>query len=392
MKYLVLLCDGMADRPVPELGNRTPMEAAKKPHMDALAAKSEIGLVKTVADGLKPGSDVANLSVMGYDPAECYTGRSPLEAASIGVPIGADDLTLRCNLVTLSDEEDYEARTMLDYSGRDISTPEAGILMARLQEALGTDEFVFYPGVAYRHCLLWKNGKQYLEAIKPLTPPHDITDQPIRGKLPNLRAAKQLGEIMRKSADILRGEKANSAWLWGEGTKPALQSFYTKTGLKGTVISAVDLLKGIAKLSGMDAPEVEGATAYLDTNFEGKADAAIAAWESGQDLVYLHIEAPDECGHRAEAENKVTAIELIDSRVLPQLLAYLEKQEPYRVLILPDHATPLALKTHTSEPVPYLLYKSDAPHASIAAFTEATAASTGVYIPHGPDLIKKLIA
>ena len=324
MKYLVMLCDGMADEPFESLNNKTPMELAKKDCMDFLASKGEVGTVKTVAEGLKPGSDVANLSVLGYEPAKYYSGRSPLEAASIGIDLKPDDVTLRCNLVTLSDEPNYEDKTMVDYCSDDISSAEAKILIEYIQEKLGNDEFKFYPGVSYRHCLVWSKGDP---TPGNLTPPHDITDRKIMEYIPSGRNVKKLYDLMVKSYDLLkdhpvnldrikRGKRpANSIWLWGEGTKPALDSFEKKFGKKGSMISAVDLLKGIAICAGMRSVDVEGATGYIDTNFEGKKDAAIEEFKSGQDFVYIHVEAPDECGHRGEAENKIKAIELIDSLI-----------------------------------------------------------------------------
>ncbi|MDR2525791.1 MAG: cofactor-independent phosphoglycerate mutase [Oscillospiraceae bacterium] len=395
MKHLVLLYDGMADLPCDALGGKTPMEAARKPLFDALGRDAEVGLVQTVAPGMKPGSDVANLSVLGYDPALYYTGRSPLEAASIGVEIGENDLTLRCNLVTLSAEEPYAAKTMLDYSGGDIGTAEAAELIAVVQAALGTEEFIFYPGVAYRHCLLWKGGRKHLTDLGTLTPPHDITGQPVTGQLPAGAAAAPLLRMMEQSAALLRVRRANSIWLWGEGTRPALPDFYKTFGKRGSIISAVDLLKGIGLLAGLRTPAVEGATGYIDTNYEGKARRAVAEFQAGQDFVYLHMEASDECGHRGEAANKVRAIELPDERVLPTVLEYLGHcGEAYAILILPDHPTPLVTRTHSRDAVPYMLYRSsDAGSGKgVAAVTEAAAAGTGNYIANGPDLIRRFFA
>ena len=307
MKYLVLLCDGMADYPVPELGNKTPMGASNTPNMDKLAEKSVIGLVKTVQDNMKPGSDVANLSVLGYDPQVYYTGRSPLEAGSIGIDMKDTDVSFRCNLVTLSDEANYEDKTILDYCADDISTEEAKELVEYLEKNLGNEEFKLYSGVSYRHCLIWNNGTM---EVGTLTPPHDITGKPIKEYIPTHPNAQKLYDLMVKSYDLLkdhpvnkareaRGLKpANSMWLWGEGVRASLTPFTEKYGLKGSMISAVDLLKGIGKFSGMNVVHVPGATGYMDTNFEGKAEAAIKEFENGQDLVYVHIEAPDECGHK----------------------------------------------------------------------------------------------
>lgn len=401
MKYLVLLCDGMADMPYESLGNKTPMELANKPLIDKLAKISEVGMCKTVADGLKPGSDVANLSVMGYDPMVCYTGRSPLEAASIGVDLKETDVALRCNIVTLSDEENYADKTMVDYCSGDISTKEAHEIIKTVDEKLGSDIYKFYGGVSYRHCLVVDNGTTDLGEM---TPPHDISGRVIGEYLSKSENAAPLIDLMKKSYDILKdhpvnlkrrekGEnEANSIWLWGEGRKPALENFYEKNGVKAAVISAVDLLKGIGICADMLTPEVEGATGYLDTNFEGKAEATIKAFKDGYDLVYLHIEAPDECGHRGEAENKVKAIEEIEKRAFTSIYDYLEKSgDDYRILIMPDHPTPLCTKTHSSAPVPYLLYDSRKKINGVDKLTEKTAESTGNFVEHGPDIMNKLL-
>ena len=401
MKYLVLLCDGMADTPNAALSGKTPMECADKPFMDKLAAVSEAGMCRTVAKGLKPGSDVANLSVMGYDPAVCYTGRSPLEAASIGVDLKPTDVALRCNIVTLSDSEPYESKTMVDYCSGDISTEEARLIIETVEKELGSDIYKFYSGVSYRHCLVVKNGTTDLGNM---TPPHDISGKVIGKYLSRSENAAELIGLMKKSYEILkdhpvniaRREKglheANSIWLWGEGRKPALENFKEKNGVSGCVVSAVDLLKGIGICAGMDTPEVEGATGYLDTNFEGKAKAGIDAFKNGTDLVYLHFEAPDECGHRGEPENKVKAVEYIDRRALKPMLEYLEGSgDDFRILIMPDHPTPLDTMTHSAEPVPYIIYDSRVKKNGIASFTEKNAASAGIFVEHGPDIMKKLL-
>lgn len=400
MKYVVLLCDGMADRPVDELGGLTPMEKAFKPNMNMLAKKSEVGLVKTVADGLKPGSDVANLSVLGYDPAVYYSGRSPLEAGSIGIDMKPTDVSLRCNLVTLSDEENYDDKTIIDYCAGDISTAEAKILVDSLKEVFDNDEFTLYAGVSYRHCLIWNNGTLDLGT---LTPPHDITGKPIKGHLPNHPNAKKLYEMMKKSYDVLknhplnleriaRGERpANSMWFWGEGVRKPLASFEEKFGLRGSMISAVDLLKGIGKFSGMNVVNVEGATGYLDTNFEGKAQAAIDELKNGSDFVYIHVEAPDECGHRHEIENKVKSIELIDKKILGPLLQALEEYDDYKIMILPDHPTPLSLRTHTNDPVPYMIYHKKGETAGVENLCEKSAEATGNYQAVGHKLIERFV-
>lgn len=393
MKYLVMLCDGMADEPNEALGNSTPMEKANKPCMDSLAAKAEVGIVKTVAEGLKPGSDVANLSVLGYEPAVYYSGRSPLEAASIGIDLKDTDVTLRCNLVTLSDEEDYEKKTILDYCADDISSEEAKILIEYIQEKLGNDVFRFYPGVSYRHCLVWSNGNPHPGV---LTPPHDITGKVITDYIPKGEAVDELYDLMKKSYDLLkdhpvnqariaRGKRpANSIWLWGEGTKPLLDNFSEKFGIKGSMISAVDLLKGIAICAGMNSVDVEGATGYLDTNFDGKCKAAVEEFKKGADLVYIHVEAPDECGHRGEIENKVKAIEMIDEHILAPVVEFLKDYDDFAVLVCPDHPTPLSIRTHTSTPVPYLIYDSkNEIDSGVKVFCEKEARETGNYIEKG---------
>lgn len=401
MKYLVLLCDGMADMPNKALSDKTPMECADKPYTDALAALSEAGMCRTVAEGLKPGSDVANLSVMGYDPKICYTGRSPLEAASIGVDLKPTDVALRCNIVTLSNEDDYEDKTMLGYCAGDISTEEARLIMETVEERLGGGRYEFYSGVSYRHCLVVKDGTTELGSM---TPPHDISGKVIGEYLSSSENAAPLIELMKKSYDILKNHpvnlerrkkglhEANSIWLWGEGRRPKLEDFRAKNGVSGCVVSAVDLLKGIGICAGMETPLVEGATGYIDTDFEGKAQAGIDAFKRGTDLVYLHFEAPDECGHRGEAQNKVKAIEYIDRRALKPMLDYLDScGDDYRILIMPDHPTPLETMTHSSEPVPYILFDSRVKKKGIASFTEKNAAQTGIFVEHGPDIMKKLL-
>lgn len=396
MKYVVVLYDGMADYPVPALGGKTPMMCAKKPNMDYLAQRSEVGLIKTVADGLKPGSDVANMSVMGFDPMKFYTGRSPLEAASIGIDMKPSDVSLRCNLVTLSeDDKPYEEKTIEDYCADDISTEEAEEIIKTIEEELGTDEFKFYSGVSYRHCLIWANGTTDLGTM---TAPHDITGKVITDYLSTAENAKPLIEMMKKSYDILKNHPvnlarkaqgkrpANSIWLWGEGTRPAMKSFEEIFGIKGSVVSAVDLIKGIGGCAKMEVAEVEGATGYLDTNFEGKANAALDLLERN-DLVYIHFEAPDECGHRNEPENKVKAIEMIDSRVLPILFDGLKKYDDYKIMILPDHPTPIVTRTHASDPVPYLIYHKNNEITGVDTINEETAKATGNYIDFGPNIM-----
>lgn len=400
MKYVVVLYDGMADYPVPALGGKTPMMQANKPNFDFLASKGEVGLVRTVAPGLKPGSDVANLSVLGYDPKDCYTGRSPLEAVSIGVNLLDDDITLRCNIVTLSDEENYEDKTMVDYSAGDISSAEAKEIIETVEEAFGNEKFRFYNGVSYRHCLVWHKGTTELGEM---TPPHDISGRKVGAYLSKSENAKELINMMKKSYDVLKNHPvnlkrisegkrpANSIWLWGEGKKPVLKAFEEEYGLKGSVISAVDLLKGIGLSAKMSVPDVEGATGYIDTNFEGKAHKAVEELENGCDLVYLHFEAPDECGHRNEPENKVKAIEMIDSRVLPILLKGLQKYDDYKIMILPDHPTPIVTMTHASDPVPYMIYHKKNEKNGVSTINEETAKETGKFIENGPTIMKYFI-
>lgn len=401
MKYLVVLCDGMADYPVNELEDKTPLEAAITHNMDKFAKNSMVGLIKTVDDGLKPGSDVANLSVLGYDPNKCYTGRSPLEAGSIGIDMKDTDVSLRCNLVTLSNDEKYEDKTILDYCADDISTKEANILVEFLADKLNNEEFKFYSGVSYRHCLIWNNGTL---DIGTLTPPHDITGKHIKNYIPSHSNAQKLYDLMKRSYELLKDhpvnlariEKglrpANSIWLWGEGVKANLVNFKEKLNVKASMISAVDLLKGIGKFSGMNVVEVEGATGYIDTNFDGKAQAAINEFKNGQDFVYIHVEAPDECGHRHEIENKSKSIGLIDKYILGPVTDYLtETGERFKILVTPDHATPLSLKTHTNDPVPFFIYDSEKSFNGVEQFNEKTAKTTGLFIEKGYKLMDEFI-
>lgn len=398
MKYLVLLGDGMADLPLEALSGKTPLEAAETPVIDALAKKGEIGMVKTVPDNLAPGSDVANLAVMGYNPQKYYTGRSPLEAASMGVPLADGDITFRCNLVTLSDDEDYENKTMIDYSSDEITTAEAKQLMETINEQLGTEETEFFPGISYRHLLVWHGAKGTFK----LTPPHDITDKTITEYMPNI---PMFTEIMKKSYEILKNHPvniermkrglrpANSIWLWGDGSKPKLDAFEKLHNMKGSVISAVDLVKGIGKCAGMNVVEVENTTGTIDTNFEGKAKAAINEFKNGADYVYLHFEAPDECGHHGDTEGKVKSIEYLDNRVLKYITDELAKSEyDYSILIMPDHPTPISIKTHSRDAVPFLIYRStDEKDVPNAVYTENYAKTTGIEIEHGYTLIDKFI-
>ncbi len=395
MQYLVILCDGMADHPYAGFDGKTPMESANKINMNKIACNSRIGLVKTVPDTISPpGSDPANMSVMGYDPLVYYTGRSPIEAASMNVPMESTDVAMRCNLVTLSTEDQYESRTMIDYSSGEISTEEAAQLIAAVQEALGTDVMEFFSGVSYRHCLRWKGGSTEFTC----TPPHDITGRAIREFLPGGTCGQQILNLMKASTQVLENHPvnlnrvaqgknpANSIWLWGQGFKPALPSFESKYGLKGAVISAVDLIKGLGVLTNMDVIFVPNVTGNKDTNFAGKGQAVIDCFNNGYDFVYAHIEAPDECGHHGDAEGKRYSIEMIDKHILGPVLEYVSQGHDMRILIVPDHATPLDIRTHNHEPVPYLIWDSCSPSTGYE-FNEASAKLNGDYIDPGCTLM-----
>lgn len=397
MKYVIVLGDGMADYPIADIGGKTPLEYANTPTMDKLASVSEVGLVHTIPDGMSPGSDTANLSVIGYDPKIYYSGRSPLEALSIGVDMEATDISFRCNIVTLSeDEEEYEKKTIIDHSSSEISTEDAAVLLEAVREALEDDEYKYYVGTSYRHLTIWKNGK-----VLPLTPPHDILTKVIGEYLPE---DAKLRDMMKKSYDILANHPinierkkqglnpANSIWFWGAGTRPALSSFEEKNNKKGVMISAVDLLKGIAVGAGLTNIDVVGANGGLHTNYEGKANAAIKALlEDGYDFAYIHVEAPDEMGHQGSMERKIQAIEALDDRVIKLVYEAFEKAgEDVRILVLPDHPTPIVLRTHSSEPVPYLLYDSTDTKESVLKYNEKDAKVSGIYIPEGHTLIDHL--
>ena len=404
MKYIVILGDGMADYPVPELEGKTPLMAAEKPNIDYLCQYGEFGLVKTVPDHLNPpGSDIANMSVLGYDPDKYYTGRSPLEAVSMGIELKPDELAVRCNLVSLGGSGEYETLTMADYSSDEISTEEARELILFINEKLGSDILRFNPGVSYRHCIVMKAEGD----VKLLcTPPHDISGKPITEHLPKGFMSKELLDLMKKSYELLsdhpvnkkrieRGLKpANSIWPWGEGRKPYLSNFTEKFGIKGAVVSAVDLIKGIGLCAGMKVLEVEGATGTYKTNFEGKADAAFNYLMNEGDFVYIHMEGPDECGHRHEVKEKILAIEYIDRRVVGPLCSRLrEAGEDFRMLVLPDHPTPLVLRTHTHDAVPYIIYDSSSkfPKNPGASYDERFAKATGIYVAKGDTLMEKFI-
>ena len=397
MKYIIVLGDGMSDEPIQALGGKTPLEAANTPVMDELASKGEMGMTQNVPAGMHPGSEIANLSVLGYNPLTDFTGRSPLEALSVGVEMEPDDIIFRANVVTLTEEEPYDQKTILDHSSGEISTADADILMDAVREAFNSEEIQFYTGTSYRHICVWKKGR-----TSDLEPPHDHLTQVIG---PHLPAEPILRQMMEKSFDILnnhplnleraaRGEnKANSLWFWGAGTKPSLGRFEEKTGLKGAMISAVDLLKGMAVGAGMTVYEVEGATGSLHTNYEGKANAAIQALlEDGHDFVYIHLEGPDEMAHQGLAQEKVLSIEYLDSRIIAPVKAAMEAAgEDFRMLVLPDHPNPVRYRTHTGDPVPYVLYDSTMQRKKIAHYSEKEAAATGIFEPQGCKLMERFL-
>lgn len=397
MKYVIILGDGMADEPIEELGGKTPLEYARTPVMDDLACRSEVGLACTIPQGMKPGSDTANLAVLGCNPRQYYTGRSPLEALSIGVDMKEGDIAIRTNLVTLSEEEEaYEDKRILDHSSDEISTEDAAVLLEAVRKELEEDAYHFYVGTSYRHLLIWSKG-----SVTELTPPHDVLGQRAGDHLP---AEEKLRAMQKKSYEILskhpinleRKAKglnpANSCWFWGAGTRPSLPSFEGKYHKKGAMISAVDLLKGIAVGTGMANIHVEGANGGLHTNYEGKAQAAAdALLKDGFDFVYVHVEAPDEMGHQGSVEKKVQAIEYLDERVICPIREALDKaKEPYRLLVLPDHPTPIRVRTHTSDPIPYLLYDSEKELRRIGAYNEREARISGILVEQGYELIRKL--
>jgi 2,3-bisphosphoglycerate-independent phosphoglycerate mutase len=398
MKYIVLLGDGMSDEKIGELGGKTPLQAARTPNMDFMAKRGRLGLVKTVPEGLPPGSDVANLSVFGYDPADCYTGRSPLEAASMGVSLGPDDVAFRVNLVNL--QPCAGKLYMSDYSAGHISSEDGRELAEALQKQLGNDEFQFYPGVGYRHLMVWRNGKDKISA----TPPHDITGKEILAFLPQGDGAEGLINLMNSSQLLFfnhpqykrRAEKgetpANSIWLWGHGKSPRMATFADKFGLSGAVISAVDLIKGIGVYAGLDIINVPGATGYIDTNYSGKADAALQALQN-HDYVYLHVEAPDEASHSGNLQDKIKAIEQFDSLVVGPVMDGIRRLGQYRILCAPDHPTPVSLMTHTSDPVPFILYGGEEKaNDGVTGYDEVSAASTGLFVAEGCRLINMMMA
>lgn len=386
----------MADEPIEELGGKTPLAYANTPAMDSLSKSAEIGLVHTIPEGMKPGSDTANLSVLGYDPKRYYSGRSPLEALSIGVPMKDTDVALRCNIVTLSEEEiPFEERTIIDHSSGEISTEDCAILLEAVKEELQNETYQFYAGTSYRHCLIWNQG-----SVIELSQPHDVLGQVIGQYLPE---DENLLSMMKRSYEILVNHPinierkrqglnpANCCWFWGAGTKPMLSSFKEKTGKKGMMVSAVDLLKGIAVGAGMGVAKVEGANGGLNTNYEGKVQAALDALLNGYDFAYIHVEAPDEMGHQGSVARKVQAIEYLDQRVIGPLTKALDQEEtPYRLLVMPDHPTPIKVRTHTSDSVPYLLYDSEEPKKESWNYNEKEAKESGNFIPMGHTIIDKL--
>lgn len=398
MKYLVLIPDGMADEPIAELGNLTPMQKAKKPTMDMLASKSFVGTVSNVPEGMVPESDTANMAILSFDPKIYSKGRSPLEAVSMGIEMKPDETAYRCNVVTLTEDQDnYEDKIILDHSADEITTPEADKLIRALQDKMGDDIKRFYTGVSYRHCLIWKNGNDKYDFMRP----HDILGKRIGEYLPKVdNGGEEFLKLMRDSYQILkdhpvnidrkaRGLKpANSAWLWSPGKKPQLPSFKEKWGLNAAVISAVDLIKGIGLCAKMTSIDVEGATGNVHTNYTGKANAAIDAFKAGNDLVYVHVEAPDECGHRAEIDNKVLSIELIDSKILKPVYDYLcSTGEDFKIMVLPDHPTPIRIRTHSISPVPFFIYSSNAQREGVDSFSEFTAEAIGNYVSDGYNLM-----
>ncbi len=398
MKYIVVLGDGMADEPIAELGGKTPLAYAKTPNMDRLSKLSEVGMVHTIPDGMKPGSDTANLSVIGYDPKKYYSGRSPLEALSIGVPMKDTDIAIRCNIVTLSEEDvPFEERTIIDHSSSEISTEDCAVLLNAVAEQLANETFQFYVGTSYRHCLIWDKGE-----VVELTPPHDVLGQVIGQYLPENAA---LREMMKKSYDILVNHPinierkkqglnpANCCWFWGAGTKPMLSSFEEKTGKKGMMVSAVDLLKGIAVGAGMGVALVEGANGGLHTNYAGKVEAAVkSVTEDGYDFAYIHVEAPDEMGHQGSMERKIQAIEYLDTQVIGPVVEKMEAAgEDFRLLVLPDHPTPICKRTHTSDNVPYMLYDSTKPQNHTWNYNEEEGRASGNFVAQGHKLIDKFL-
>lgn len=399
MKYIIVLGDGMADEPQEMLGGKTPLEYASTPTMDALSVTAEIGMVRTIPEGMQPGSDTANLSVMGYDPKKYYTGRSPLEALSIGVDMKETDVALRCNLVTISETEGkpYAKQTILDHSSDEISTEDAAVLLRAAVDVLENERYQFYVGTSYRHCMIWAEG----EAAE-LTPPHDVLTRVIGPYLPKdqtLRAMQErsYGILKDHPLNLERKAKglkpANSLWFWGAGTRPMLDLFEELHHKKGIMVSAVDLLKGIAVGAGMAVASVEGANGGLHTNYEGKARAAVdALLRDDRDFAYIHVEGPDEMGHQGSVEKKIQAIEYLDQRLIRLIREEMDASgEDYRMLILPDHPTPVRLRTHVADPIPYLLYDSRKQERHGRLYGEGEGQRSGIMIPEGRLLMKKFL-
>lgn len=396
MKYLVVLTDGAGDRPIPELEGKTPLQVAELRNINELAKHSEIGTVQTIPEGMSPGSDAANLSVMGFDPKVYHTGRSPLEAVSMGIDMTKTDVAFRCNLVTLSKDEPYLEKTILDHSSGDITSEEAAELIKAVQKQLGTDRISFYPGFSYRHAMIVHNGDTDFN----LTPPHDILTQKIRGYLPeDDEKTGFIREMMIKSYDILKDHPVNvsrrerglntadSIWIWGQGRKPKLPSFTEKYGITGAAISAVDLIKGIGLCAGLESIDVEGATGTLNTNYTGKKDAAVAAFDRGLDFVYIHLEAPDECSHQGDMAGKIRCLELIDEKIVGPMKEYLDASgDDYKILVVPDHPTPLEIRTHSSESVPFVLYDSRKETYNADNAYNEEAGSRGMHFATGYEL------
>lgn len=396
-KFIVVLGDGMADEPIESLGGKTPLQYADTPALDRLSKLSEIGLVHTIPEGMKPGSDTANLSVLGYDPKIYYSGRSPLEALSIGVPMKDTDIALRCNIVTISENDvPFEEQIIIDHSSGEISTEDCAVLLNAVKEELQNETYQFYVGTSYRHCLIWNRG-QVLE----LSQPHDVLGQVIGQYLPS---DENLLYMMKRSYEILKDHPlnierkkkglnpANCCWFWGAGTKPMLSSFEEKNGVKGMMVSAVDLLKGIAVGAGMGVAHVEGANGGLNTNYEGKTQAALDALKNGYDFAYIHVEAPDEMGHQGSVEKKVKAIEYLDQRVIGPLTRALDEEKTdYRLLVMPDHPTPIRVRTHTADSVPYLIYDSTDLQSHTWNYNETEAKESGNFVAKGHTIIDKLL-
>lgn len=398
MKYIVVLGDGMADEPIDSLGGKTPLEYAKTPTLDLLSKKSEVGMCHTIPEGMKPGSDTANLSVLGYDPKKYYSGRSPLEALSIGAPMKDTDVSFRCNIVSITEDENlsFEEQTIVDHSSSEISTEDCAVLVEQIKKEFQNDEFKFYVGTSYRHSLIQDHG-QVIELVQP----HDVLGQVIGQHLPT---QEKFRHMMERSYEILKNHPinierkakglnpANCCWFWGAGTKPALFPFEEKYGLKGMMVSAVDLLKGIAVGTNMGVAKVPGATGGLETNYEGKVAAALEALENGYDFAYIHVEAPDEMGHQGSVEKKIKAIEYLDNRVIsPVYEALSKKDEPFRLLVMPDHPTPIRCRTHTADPVPYLIYDSSVTREETWNYNEREARDGGIYEPVGHCLMEKFL-